>query len=131
MYQQNNEGGGRNKKNRTEKEKANDLRKSIKQKVKNTIHDQKQEMKAETRWDTTWFDYDQTKRKQEKITGKKTELLTYSQACFLLKKIDLSQYLFHNDASTGLRLDFLYDYNNNEIRIERRNIEKLQKRLKA
>jgi hypothetical protein len=138
MYQQNNEGVSGNKKKRTAKEKENDLKRSIRQQTKNLINDQKNESMFEAGrrsnsigGRSNYADYFETKKKTKPITGKKTELLTYTQAGYLLGKVDLSEYLFNDDASNGLRLDYLYDINNNEIRIERRNVIKLRKRLKV
>lgn len=125
-------------KKRSDNEKVNDLKRSIRQQTENAIQDQISEIRYEAGnkmnsigGESNWFDYLKTKEKIKKVKGKKTELLTYTQACYLLRKIDLTQYLFHGDASTGLRLDYLFDYNNNEIRIERKNIEKLIDRMKA
>ena len=107
-------------------------------KTENVIQDQKNEIMFDAGrklnnvgGKSTWQDYFKQNQKIEKVKGKKTELLTYKQACFLLKKIDLTDYLFNADASSGLRLDFLFDYNNNEIRLERKNVERLAERLKV
>ena len=138
MFQQNNEGGEVNKKKRTDNESLNDLKRSIRQQTKNAIKDQKNESMFEAGRKinklggrSSYSDYFETKKKAEPVTGRKTELLTYTQACYLLNKSELTDYLFNDDASNGLRLDYLYDINNNEIRIERRNVIKLRERLKA